>query len=101
MCASNAPTPITTSVDNPRRCDHSADKCPTGLSAVWVLVNNFEVKQFNKGSKDLKNSLGGSPPYSRAHNALWPAAHTPRFIWCTSAPPVNKNGIQSQCSAHE
>src|SRR6476619_6415233 len=101
MCASNAPTAITTFVDNPRRCAHSFESVPATVSEVYVSVNNLPVKPSSKGSNDAKKSLGGNPPNSAAHKALWPAPQTPRFISFTCFPPVRRKGIQSQCSTHE
>src|SRR5690606_12718279 len=101
MCASKAPTPTTTSVVSPSRCAHSSEGLPAAWSDVYVSRNSREVNPLRSGSSDEKKSSGGSPPNSSAHSALWPAAHTPRFILWTSLPPVNTNGIQSQCSTQE
>src|SRR6185312_2188807 len=101
ICASKAPTPTTTFFESPNRSAHSAERVPAALSAVHVSSNNRVVKPFSSGSNDLKKSFGGNPPNSADHKALWPAEQTPRFILLTSFPPVNKKGIQSQCSTHE
>src|SRR5450432_3742355 len=101
MCASKAPTPIIVSAGNSNLSAHCFEMMPAGLSAEYVSVKRFFVKPFSKPSQETKKSSGGNPPNSFAHNALCPAEHTPRFIACTSVPPVNKNGIQSQCSTQE
>src|SRR3569833_2003552 len=101
MCASKAPMPTTTPVDKPNLSAHSELKFPAGSSDLYVSVNSLDVKPFNNGSSDEKNSSGGSPPNSSAQRALCPAEQRPRFSCAASVPPVNKNGIQSQCSTHE
>ena len=101
MWQSNAPAPITTSLDNPNFCAHSILIVPTDCEEVYVSVNNFSVIPSSNGSSDLKKSLGGKPPNSAAHKALWPALQTPLFNFAASLPPVNTKGIQSQCSTKE
>src|SRR4026208_1029388 len=101
MCASNAPTPTRTSVDMPSFLAHSGDRFPAAISEVYVLSNNRDVKPSKMLSREVKNSFGGSPLKSADHNALWPALQIPLFIFDTSFPPVNRKGIQSQCSAKE
>src|SRR5678815_3532439 len=98
MCASNAPTPMITSLFNPSRSAHSADIFPAGLSEVYVCSGNLDEYPLSNGSIAEKNSSGGNPLKSSAHNALCPAAHLLLFNWLISDCPVNKKGIQSQCS---
>src|SRR5688572_23060422 len=101
MWQSNAPIPTTTLVLSPNRTAHSLLSFPAGLSEVYVSLNNREIKPANSGSNEEKKSSGGRPPNCAAHNALCPAEHTPRLIWLTFFSPVNRNGIQSQCSTQE
>jgi len=43
MCASIAPMPTITLVDNPSVEAHSFDKFPAALSAVYVFEGSFET----------------------------------------------------------
>src|SRR5690554_3787043 len=101
MCASKAPTATTTSVESPSFLAHSSLSVPAGLSDVHILLYSLSVNPSNKGSSDLKKSLGGKPLNASDHNPLCPAGQTPRLSSEIFFPPVNTKGIQSQCSTHE
>src|ERR1700761_7741331 len=101
MCASNAPTPIITSVDSSNRSAHSSLNVPADWSDVYVFVYKRSVNPVNNGSSELKKPSGGKPPNASDHSPLCPAEQRPRFISRIFLPPVNRKGTQSQCSTHE
>ncbi len=100
MCASNAPIPTTTLSFNPRRLAHSDEIFPAGWSDVYVSRGSSVEYPSSRGSIEVKNSFGGKPLNSSAHNALCPAAHRLLLNLLASDCPVKRNGIQSQCSTN-
>lgn len=99
MWQSNAPPPMTTSVERPSRSAHSALRRPTGTSAVWLAVKSgLSRSRTSSGSSAARNSADGRPPHSGCQSDLCPAAQRPRGNCAGALQPASSAGTQSHSS---